>query len=111
MKPGTAAKIIGKDLRTIERWIDQGVLAGGRPPVPGSHRWVDARHAVEIAIAAGRAHLIPEEWYFAVPDRLRDRLPKRRRPKVTQGHLPAQTGGAHDAAAGVEQAPGATNLP
>ena len=66
---GEAAEITGKDPRTIERWVDARKLRGGRPtdpgtgtPISGSHRWVDARHAVGIAVGAGRAHLIPEKW-------------------------------------------------
>lgn len=41
----------------------------GRTSVRGSHRWVDARHAVALAVEAGRAHLIPERWRHLIPQR------------------------------------------
>lgn len=70
----TAAEVLGKDPRTVERWVDGGKLRGGRPtdpetgqPLIGSHRWVDVRHAVLIAVGAGRAHLIPEQWRHLIP--------------------------------------------
>lgn len=66
---GEAAQIIGRDARTIERWVDSHKLRGGRPrdpltrePITGSHRWVDARHAVALAVGAERSHLVPEKW-------------------------------------------------
>lgn len=71
---GVAAEIIGRTPRTIERWVDAEVIRGGRPidpvtrePVPLKHRWVDARHAVAIAVASGRGHLIPEQWQYLLP--------------------------------------------
>ena len=73
---GEAAEIIGKTPRTVERWVDAQpqVIRGGRPkdpvtgePVPGKHRWVDARHAVAIAVASGRGHLVPEKWRHLIP--------------------------------------------
>jgi len=70
---GEAAAIIGKDSRTIERWVDSKKLRGGRArdpitsePVSGSHRWVDARHAVALAVGADRTHLIPEKWRYLI---------------------------------------------
>ena len=67
MGTGEAASIIGRDPRTIERWVDGGQLRGGRPPLPNSHRWVDAEHVVLYALAGGRAHLIPDQWRFLIP--------------------------------------------
>lgn len=71
---GEAAEIIGKDPRTVERWVDSGRIRGGRArdpitlePIPGTWRWVDARQAVAIAVGAGRAHLIPEKWRHLIP--------------------------------------------
>lgn len=71
---GEAAQIVGKDPRTIERWVDSRKIRGGRPrdpgtgePVDGSHRWVDARHAVAYAVGSGRTHLIPERWRHLIP--------------------------------------------
>jgi hypothetical protein len=71
---GEAAAIIGKDARTIERWVDRKKLRGGRPadpltgePVENSHRWVDVRHAVALAVGGGRAHLVPEKWRYLIP--------------------------------------------
>ena len=61
-----AAAIVGVNIKTIERWVDDGKINGGRPDVPGSRRWVDARHAVMYAISAGRDHLIPAEWRYLV---------------------------------------------
>lgn len=68
-----AAKILGNHSRTIIRWVDSGMLRGGRPrdpgtgePVPWSPRWVDARHAVAMAVAAGRRHLIPKRWRYLI---------------------------------------------
>jgi hypothetical protein len=74
IETGPAAEILGKSPRTVERWVDAGKLPGGRPtnpltgePIEGSHRWVDARHAVLIAVGAGRAHLVPEQWRYLIP--------------------------------------------
>jgi hypothetical protein len=74
IKTGEAAALIGRGPRTIERWIDAGILAGGRPTDPSTgqhikntHRWVDARHAVAIAVGAGRGHLVPEKWRYLIP--------------------------------------------
>ncbi len=68
---GEAAEIVGVDPRTMERWVDSGKIRGGRPRDPdtrlevkGSHRWVDARHAVAYAVGAGKAHLVPERWRY-----------------------------------------------
>jgi len=78
---GEAATIIGKDPRTIERWVDARKLRGSRPrdpvtdqPLKGSHRWVDARHAVAVAVGAGRTHLVPEQWRYLIPQRSQERL-------------------------------------
>ncbi len=59
-----AAAIVGVNIKTIERWVDDGKISGGRPPLAGSRRWVDARHAVMYAISAGRGHLIPDQWHY-----------------------------------------------
>lgn len=71
---GEAAEIIGRTPRTVERWVDARVIRGGRPtdpesgqPLPGRHRWVDARHAVAIAVAGGRSHEIPDKWRHLIP--------------------------------------------
>lgn len=71
---GVAAEITGLDARTMERWVDAGKLAGGRPrdpdtgePISGSWRWVDALDAVAVAIGSGRTHLIPRQWRYLVP--------------------------------------------
>lgn len=71
---GEAAEIIGRDARTLTRWVDSQKIRGGRPRDPitgehvaGSHRWVDARHAVAYAVGAGRAHLIPDRWRSLIP--------------------------------------------
>jgi hypothetical protein len=71
---GEAAEIVGRTPRTVERWVDARVIRGGRPtdpesgePLTGKHRWVDARHAVEIAVAGGRAHLVPAKWRHLIP--------------------------------------------
>ncbi len=71
---GEAARIIGRDPRTVERWVDAEVIRGGRPtdpetgrPKKGGHRWVDARHAVAIAVASGRGHLVPARWRYLMP--------------------------------------------
>jgi hypothetical protein len=75
MGTGEAGLMIGKDPRTIERWIDRGILRGGRPTdvttgeaVARSHRWVDAGHAVAYAVGAGRAHLVPPRWQYLISD-------------------------------------------
>ncbi len=65
---GEAASIIGVDPRTVERWVDRRKIRGGRPPVDGSWRWVDVRHAVAYAIAGGRAHLIPPQWQHLIAE-------------------------------------------
>lgn len=71
---GEAARIIGKDPRTVERWVDAGKLRGGRPsdpetrePIAGSHRWVDVRHAVWLAAGSKRGHLVPPQWRHLLP--------------------------------------------
>lgn len=68
-----AALILGKHSRTMIRWVDEEKIGGGRPRhpvtgrvIPGSPRWVDAREAVALAVAAGRTHLIPERWHYLV---------------------------------------------
>lgn len=75
---GEAAAIVGRDPRTIERWVDASPpkLRGGRPrdpisgePVSGSHRWVDARECVAYAVGSGRVHLVPEKWRYLIPGR------------------------------------------
>lgn len=73
---GEAAEIVGRTPRTVERWVDAQVIRGGRPkdpasgePLPGKHRWVDARHAVAIAVASGRGHMIPEKWRRLIPSK------------------------------------------
>jgi hypothetical protein len=63
---GVAADIIGKTWRTIDRWVDERTLRGGQA-FPGAHRWVDVRHAVLIAVAVGRTHLIPARWRHLIP--------------------------------------------
>ncbi len=68
VKTGEAASIIGVDQRTVERWVDLRKIRGGRAPVTGSHRWVDVRHAVAYAVAAGRAHLIPPRWQHLIAE-------------------------------------------
>lgn len=80
---GTAADIVGVDARTIERWVDSEKIRGGRPrdpdtqePVKGSHRWVDGRDAVRLAIGARRAHLIPTRWRYLVPEQWKDFVPR-----------------------------------
>jgi len=103
-----AALILRKSDRAVARWVDRGILRGGRPgdevarldprlapalaaelgipeedlaaaverarlrlggnaTVRWSARWVDARHAVEMAVAAGHADLIPERWRHLIP--------------------------------------------
>ena len=58
-----AAELLGLDVKTINRMVDDGRLRGGRlrnpdgTPTRGpggglSHRWVDAAHAREIAAAS-----------------------------------------------------------
>ncbi len=73
---GPAAEICGVDPRTMERWVDQGKINGGRPtdpvtrqPIKGSHRWVDVRHAVAIAEFSNRAHLVPPRWRHLLSSR------------------------------------------
>lgn len=80
---GHAADIVGVDARTIERWVDAGKLVGGRPrdpdtqkPVKGSHRWVDGRDAVRLAIGARRAHLIPTRWHYLIPEQWQQLVPR-----------------------------------
>ena len=75
MGTGEAAELIGVDPRTIERWVDDEKIRGGRPRNPltgeavkGSHRWVDAEHAVLYAVGANRTHLIPPQWRRFIPD-------------------------------------------
>lgn len=70
---GEAARIVGRTPRTVERWFDKKQIAGGRPcdPITGvpllrSHRWIDARYAVLIAVKDGRAHLVPEQWRYLI---------------------------------------------
>lgn len=86
---GPASRILDVDPRTVERAVDAGILRGGRPsdpvtglPIPRSHRWVDARHAVAMAVASGRAHLIPREWRHLI-DRTGRKPRKRPRQSVT----------------------------
>lgn len=74
MDPSEAAELIGVDARTVARWVDSKKLRGGRPgdpftgePVKGSHRWVDAGHAVALAVGAGRRDLIPARWRHLIP--------------------------------------------
>lgn len=74
MDPSEAAELIGVDARTVARWIDQKKIRGGRPTDPftgkavkGSHRWVDAAHAVAIAVGAGHAEVIPQRWRHLIP--------------------------------------------
>ncbi len=74
MSTGEAAPILGRDPRTVERWVDAEKLRGGRPrdpitgqPISGSHRWVDARHVVALAVGANCAHLVPEKWRHLIP--------------------------------------------
>lgn len=74
VRVGTAAAIIGVDPRTVERWVDDGKLAGGRPkdpvthePIKGSWRWVDVRHAVALAVGSNLEHLVPAEWKYLIP--------------------------------------------
>lgn len=61
-----AAAIVGVNVRTMERWVDDGKINGGRPPVKGSRRWVDARHAVMYAVSAGRGHLVSDQWRYLI---------------------------------------------
>lgn len=84
LKTGPAAKILGVDARTVERWIDgkpdadppePPKLRGGRPrdphtgkPVKGSHRWVSAQHVVELAVGAGRADRVPKHLRYLIPE-------------------------------------------
>jgi hypothetical protein len=71
IRTGEAAEIIGCSARTVERWADDGWIKHGRPvhPITGRRgwRWVDARHAVQIAVALGRGHLVPAKWQHLVP--------------------------------------------
>ncbi len=69
-----AATILDKSSRTVIRWVDRHYLRGDRArdpatgqPLPWSPRWVDARHAVELAVAAGRGHLVPQRWRYLIP--------------------------------------------
>ena len=71
---GIAATIVDKSPRTVERWVDNQWIRGGRPtdpstgePLRNARRWVDARHAVAIAVAGGKAHLVPEQWRYLIP--------------------------------------------
>lgn len=66
IRTGEAALIIGCTPRTVERWVDRGFIRGGQP-IPGGWRWVDARHAVAVAVANGRAHLVPDRWRHLIP--------------------------------------------
>ena len=57
-----AAQLLGVTDKTIERWVDAGILPGGRPtdpatgkPVRGSHRWVDEQAARAMAAASDRS--------------------------------------------------------
>lgn len=74
MTPSEAAELIGVDDRTVSRWVDAKKLRGGRPTDPftgkaikGSHRWVDAAHAVAVAVGAGRSDVIPKRWRHLIP--------------------------------------------
>ncbi|MEU4750052.1 hypothetical protein AB0F93_03590 [Micromonospora tulbaghiae] len=77
MDPREAGEIIGRSDRTVARWVDEKKIRGGRPTDPftgkavkGSHRWVDAAHAIAIAIGAGRRHAIPPRWQHLIPAEL-----------------------------------------
>lgn len=68
-----ASEIVGVTERTIERHVDRGWLAGGRPtnrktgrPLANSKRWVDARDAVRVAVSKGLGHLVPAKWQWLV---------------------------------------------
>lgn len=68
-----AARILQVSSRTVIRRVDSGTLRGDRArnphtgePLPWAPRWVDARHAVALAVASGRGHLVPEEWQYLV---------------------------------------------
>ena len=71
IRTGEAAEIIGCSPRTVERWADDGFIKSGRPhhPVTGraGWRWIDARHAVAIAVGMGRGHLVPDKWRYLLP--------------------------------------------
>jgi hypothetical protein len=71
---GTAATITGMNPRTMERYVDAGVLRGGRPlspvtrcPIPGSHRWVHVGDAVAMAVDRGLADQVPDSWRHLIP--------------------------------------------
>jgi hypothetical protein len=88
---GVAAAITRMNPRTIERWVDDGKIPGGRAvdpdtgqPISGSWRWVDVVAAVAIALSLNRAHLIPKEWQHLIPaGRELIAASTKKRPKVT----------------------------
>ncbi len=74
IKTGAAAEILDMNPRTVERWVDAKKLRGGRmtdpikgKPVKGSHRWVDARHVVELAVGSGMTERVPPELRHLIP--------------------------------------------
>jgi hypothetical protein len=71
---GEAATIIGMHSRTVERYVDNNVLRGGRPispvtltPIPRSHRWVHAGDVVAMAVDRGRGDQVPSHWQHLIP--------------------------------------------
>lgn len=70
---GVAAGITGMNPRTVERYVDAGILRGGRPtspvtqlPIPKSHRWVHVGDAVAMAVDRGRGDQVPAQWQHLI---------------------------------------------
>lgn len=71
---GEAAMIAGVHTRTIERYVDNRTLRGGRlidpitrEEIPRSHRWVHIEDVVAMAFDRGRSDQIPARWRHLIP--------------------------------------------
>jgi hypothetical protein len=71
---GEAATIAGVHPRTIERYVDNGTLRGGRlidpvtrEEIPRSWRWVHIEDVVAMAFYRGLSDRIPAQWRHLIP--------------------------------------------